>query len=300
MLYARRRPARVARAIHYPARVRPLVTLVLLVACAAPVTAQSTRQVVARGSAYVAAYEAELPSLVADERYEQRATEAGSGRTDEDARVLESELGWVRLARVGETVAVREVTFIDGQPAAGDARLRNLLERPPADPDAEIRAILAESARHNLGPDGRNFNFPTFVLVYLRADRAGQLSWRSTRRDGRAELRFTEPPRGTVVRSAAGAPVQARGRFVVDLATGRVERAEVHLREVTRVPGQRGVVCDLVVTFAEHPQLGLWLPNRMDEHYEREQGQPHGSVRIEGRATYANYRRYVATGRLIP
>jgi hypothetical protein len=292
--------AAAARAIRYPAGMRRFVTIVLVVACATPVTTQSTRQVVARASAYVAAYEAELPSLVADERYEQRAIETGSGRTEADARVLESELGWVRLARVGETVAVREVTVIDGQVAASDGRLRRLLEHPPADPDAEIRAILAESARHNLGPDGRNFNFPTFVLVYLRTDRAKQLSWRSSRRDGKTELRFTEPPRGTVVRSATGLPVQARGRFVVDPGTGRVERAEVHLRELTRVPGHRGIVCDLVVTFVEHPELAIWLPHVMDEHYEREHRQLQRSVRIEGRATYANYRRYVATGRLMP
>jgi hypothetical protein len=42
------------------------------------------------------------------------------------------------------------------------------------------------------------------------------------------------------------------------------------------------------------------IPAIRDERYEREHGQRHRGVRIEGRATYANYRRYVATGRLMP
>jgi hypothetical protein len=42
------------------------------------------------------------------------------------------------------------------------------------------------------------------------------------------------------------------------------------------------------------------IPAIRDEHYEREHRQRQRGVRIGGRATYANYRRYMATGRLMP
>lgn len=287
--------------LRHPAGVMRALTMLCALVLAQPAAAQSTREIRQLASRYVAAFEAQLIALVADERYEQRGVLTARGVTDVRSRTLESELGWTRV-RVGETIAVREVRRIDGEPAGSDPRLRSLLERPPDDPDTEIRTLLAEGARHNLGPDGRNFNFPTFALVYLRAERAGRLSWRTTRRAGGIELHFTEPDRGTVVRSAAGRPVRARGRFLIDPEAGRVERAELSLRQVPHPSSPGGgsarLTCDLTVAFAEVPALGLWLPVSMDEHYERE----HEGDRLvlKGKATYSNYRRYATGGRLLP
>lgn len=296
-------------------------------------SAESAGSLARRASEYVKGLDAALVSIVGEERYEQWSDE----RSREEARrVIRSQIGWVHLARVNDTLAVREVLNVEdasvrrpgptsssvpaeptpGAPT-GPSRLRELLTVPADQIESNVRALLDESAAHNLAPGTRNVNFPTFSLAYLRPDHVGRSRWKMEKRDGPLLiLSFEERRRPALVRSETGYPLRGRGRFWIDPATGRVERSEVRLagREpvVTAsgapIPGQgpatlegRPVMVEFHyeqhITFARDPRLDLWLPERMTDVYERSGGQTY--QRIKGEATYSGYRRFETAGRVI-
>jgi hypothetical protein len=125
-----------------------------------------TKAVLARARQYVADYDRALIAVVADEHYVQTAGSLEDQEVGEHReRVLESEFAWIHLPALLETIGVRDVLRVDGQVVADGSRLHALLEHPRQDASGEVRAILAESARHNIGALERNFNFPTFPLA---------------------------------------------------------------------------------------------------------------------------------------
>lgn len=71
---------------------------------------ENVRAVLGRVREYLTWYDRQLVTLVADERYVQRA--------DSDERVLESEFGWIAVPGVHDTIGVREVRRVDGRPVA--------------------------------------------------------------------------------------------------------------------------------------------------------------------------------------
>lgn len=305
--------------------------------------AQSAGSLARRASEYVKGLDAALVSIVGEERYQQWSDE----RSGEEARrVVRSQIGWVHLARVKDTLAVREVLDVrrpgpasssvpadpvtrsgpasssvsaDPTPGTpiGPSRLRELLTAPSDQLEADVRALLDESAAHNLAPGTRNINFPTFALAYLRPDHLGRSRWKIGDREGPLViLSFREHRRPALVRSETGNSLWGRGRFWIEPATGRVERCEVRLTGRERVvsasgapiPGQgaatlegRPVMVEFHyeqhITFAHDPRLGVWLPERMTDVYERSGGQIY--LRVKGEATYSNYRRFETGGRVV-
>jgi hypothetical protein len=306
--------------------------------------AQSAGSLARHASDYVKSLDAALVAIVGEERYEQRSEE----RSGEKARrVVRSHIGWVHLARVKDTVAVREVLEAESgtasvrrsgpasasvrrsgpasssvpadptsdTPAARPSRLRELLTAPAGRIESNVRALLDESAAHNLVPGTRNINFPTFSLAYLRPDHVDRSRWKAEKREGPLViLSFEERRRPVLVRSETGYPLWGRGRLWIDLDTGRVERSEVRLTGRERVvaaapiPGRpaegdvrRTVMVEFSyeqhVTFARDPRLDVWLPERMTDVYERSGGPDY--LRVKGEATYSGYRRFETRGRVV-
>ena len=154
-------------------------------------------------------YDRQLVALIADERYVQTGRVAdGTGAA---TRVLESEFGWVAIPPLDDTIGVREVRRVDGKPVAGAHRLRELLQRPPENPSTEVRAILAESATHNVGDMRRNINFPTFALAYLRRPRDTTRGGGSCARGITSICISRNASRSTLVRTPEGIRSPARG-----------------------------------------------------------------------------------------
>jgi hypothetical protein len=280
-------------------RLRSTAVLIAGLLIATPVAGRDdARGVLAKARDYVAWYDRQLVTLIGDERYVQtgRATGAEDGEHS-DARVLESEFGWVAIPAARDIIGVREVRRVDGWPVAGPHRLRLLLERPPADASLDVEAILAESARHNVGAVRRNINFPTFALAYLRRPREQDTRWRAARSGEHIDLQFEERDRSTLVRSADGTRTPARGRFSVDPATGRISVCELRVR-ISRGRGWRPLFYWMLVTFAPDQRLDIWVPVRMLERYYRNGATPAPGDEA-GEATYGNYRRYGTSGRLL-
>ena len=256
--------------------------------------APSARDLASRASEYVRAYDQRLVAIVGEERYEQRSRERAGGRAPDDvSQSARSRLAWVHLPRLDDTVAVREVFEIDGHAVQHSSRLEQLLKAPAAQLENVVRDLLNESAAYNLAAGSRNINFPTFPLVYLRTPNLGRSRWRSAGREGTLTvISFEERRRPTIVRSEARQNLRARGRFSIDEKTGRVERAEVRLAD-----GQQLVTFRLEVSFSPDERLGTWLPVRMEDTYERSGAGSY--LRVDGEATYSEYRRFETEGRLL-
>jgi hypothetical protein len=274
----------------------------------APSEKPSAGDLLAKCQAYLATYYRELAALVADEHYLQREIR-DDGQTVE--RRLESEFAWVALAPGAETIGVRHVRRVDGKPVAGNGRLQSLLEMPSQTIEREVRAILDESARQNLAPAfQRNINFPTFALSYLRPAVAENAKWKAHfLPNGVAELRFRESRRRSLVRSHDGQMMQAEGAFAVNPSTGRIvaygvviQQHETDLRSGPEGVHPSMITYSVAVTFAANDRLGLWVPAVMRDEvgavFKDRAGQRRAGV--TGEARYDGYRRFEATGRIIP
>jgi hypothetical protein len=269
-------------------------SLVALSASVAAGATPSKKEVLQRAAAYVDAQAKLLPQLVADERSVQMHRPRVGRSTPPRVIETRADFAWIRLEGMAEAIGVRDVREVDGKPVGGAERLEELLRRPTSASIATARALLAESARYNVGPLWRNVNLPTTALFLLHGELQPRFSWKVEAADseGQVILSFKELERPTVIRGWNNDPVFSRGRIWIDAATGAVRRTE--LRTKAREP-REGQKTDyvLVVEFAIDESLQLLLPRRLREHYETR------TEVVDGQAEYVNYRRFQTGGRLV-
>jgi len=252
--------------------------------------------VVDKARDYVAAYEHDFVGVVAEEAYRQDAKggttsdvrgfpiEARSQRRD-----LKSDVLLVRAPAGDRWQQFRDVFEVDGKPVRDRAeRLAKLFLQPSPSAQQQVEAIVAESARYNIGGINRNVNLPTLALAALEPENRPWFSFTGSRKkDSPAgptwELEYREERMGTLIRTAGDQAMPSRGRFLVESATGRVLSSEL-VAESAQLRAQ------IEVTYAAEPAIGLLVPHEMREKYVTKSGNT-----IEGRATYSNYRRYKVT-----
>ena len=248
--------------------------------------------VLARVAAYVADYERALGNVVAEEIYEQsdEGLAVQRGRKGAPARTrlkLRSEFVLVRVAG-GEWLGFRDVLEVDGEPVQGrEVRLAELFSRGlPSGP--QLRALVAESARYNIGTIDRNFNLPTLPLRVARSENRARFAFELGKREGTGsgaswQLRFRERVSPSLITTPAGVDVPLSGSLWVEPQSGRLLRAVL---EPDTQP--RGVRARIEISFELQPDLDLWVPAEMKERYETRSR----SKRIRCTATYTNYRRF--------
>ena len=284
-----------------------LTLLVVLAALgvlqAAPRTEQpSLDTVLERSAKYVSLLHAQLSSIVAEETYVQevRGNDLESS-TGTKRRTLRSDLLLLKPAALPRYVEYRDVFEVDGAAVRDrQERLTALFLEPGRTSDERLRAIVAESARHNIGGIPRNINTPMLALSFLKADLQPRFRFRHLRgtapelraglqRDAdpavfrvTAEMwgiEFRETKRPTVIRTNDGRDFLARGRFWIDPATGVVLISQLDMNN--------GAVSGTInVSYQSEPLLGFRVPVEMRERYAA------GSTVIDGTATYGRFRRF--------
>jgi len=267
-----------------------IVALTIVGASLQPIRAQQGQRdnslptLLDRLGRYVGGYERDLAAVVSEEDYLQEV-HGGAGPFG-DQRSLRSDL---LLSMAGDLgwVGFRDVFEVDGKPVRDrNDRLVDLFLKPTADSGNQVRRIIDESARLNLGWVNRTINVPTMVLQFARSAEQHRSEFKlgETRKVNSTvarEIRFQEKAQPRMIKTDDWAA--AAGRFWIEEAEGRVVQTELRFTSV------RTTVA-IVVTYELQPRLKLWLPTLMEEQYVTPL-----KPTVTGRASYKNFRQFNVT-----
>jgi hypothetical protein len=282
---------------------------VLCLVLSAPIAAQerSLDAVMVRAAVYVEDFERRLSGIVAEEDYTQqvRPDKAGLGFVSELKRDLRSDVLWLKPNGARDWLMFRDVFDVDGVPVRDRTdRLLTLFINPARSADAQVKDIIAESARYNIGSVMRTINAPLLPLLFLESknhtrftfSRAQDASPSAMTAEAPAPpghfrvstelwaIEFREREHGTMIRTTTMRDLPARGRFWIDPITGRVMMSELILEA-------RDVRGSVTVQYQDAPSLGLLVPAEMRERYDKLRDK---SI-IEGFASYSHFRPFAAT-----
>jgi hypothetical protein len=260
--------------------------------CAAAQAPDQLDAVLDKAGDYVTTYERTFVGLVAEETYRQDAR----GRSSTDSRGfaveaptqrrdLRSDLLLVRAPAGDRWIEFRDVFEVDGKPVRDRAeRLARLFLQPSASAQRQVEDIAAASARYNIGGVNRNINLPVLALTVLEPQNRAWYTFKGSRKSGGGfELEYQEERGGTLIRTTGDQAMPSRGRFTIDPATGRVLASEM-------IAENGSLRAQIDVTYTPEPAMGMLVPHEMREKYALKDGST-----IEGKATYANFRRYRVT-----
>jgi hypothetical protein len=258
--------------------------------------------VLERAAAYTSEFEERLSGIVAEEDYVQDVDAFTRFRPEFTHRELLSDLLLVRLPEAGRYVEFRDVAEVDGLPVRDRAERVTRLFLSSLRGDDQLRSIIAESARYNIGQVERNVNTPLLALLFLEknfqphftfriaAERTPSLAARGNRPADLASTSFVVPPDVWVIayeeaaappliRSPEGRAIPAHGRFWIDPADGRLLITEL-------IAGDATLEATINVSYQSEPLLGFSVPVEMRERYTAK------DVVITGTATYGHFRRF--------
>lgn len=289
----------------------PLTACIAVLALAAslraePVQPTTVDQLLASLDRYFETYRLALGALVAEERMVQRTggrdlDHANAIRALEVTREIISDVAFIDLPGGAGWLGFRDTKTVSGrvQPRTGPSLVEALKTGGASGPH-QARALLQASARHNLG-EPRTTNLPNLPLELLHQrnrQRYRILVEGPDRIKGHdaAVLLLEETRTPTLIQRPEGGDVFTEVRAWVEPATGRLWRAHVRLVDArAKAGGLRASPATVDVRFAQHPTLGLLVPDRMEEEFYA-QGRGLG----RGEARYSNYRRFTTDARLVP
>jgi hypothetical protein len=284
---------------------RPISVALLAGLIAANPAAQtpSLDDVLKRSASYVGAFRKQLSGIVAEEVYRQEI--ANTGRLTNPLlvnprRQLKSALLLIKPVGSDRYVELRDVFEVDGAPLHDrQGRLESFLRDRTASADAQIQAIIAASARYNIGRITRNVNTPLMTLQFLDAEQQSRFRFKhvdkskpvfTDERDKAANdapvfrvatemwtVEYRERAGNTIIRTPTGGRMPAHGRFWLDPATGSILISEL-------VVDGGGVIATVTVSYQSDPVMGFLVPIEMRESYVG-----HGE-RITGHAQYSKFR----------
>ena len=246
---------------------------------------------VARAAGYVAAYQRDFAFLVADEEYVQDVN--APREKFRQSRTTKGEMFLTFIEADDEWVAVHDVVEVDGAPAQNKIDVRALLAL------GAVRSVAAQvvsnNARYNIGRVGRNINQPTFALLALGARRRSNFTFsrgdvdRTQPARTLVTLKFKEGRDAAIVHTAENKPIPSRGEITIDADTGRVVRTQIEF-EVGSVKA------DLTTIYSPEERLSLLVPTLFTEKYVLKAGSHDETTTCT--ATFTNFRRFAATGRI--
>jgi len=275
-----------------------MAALLGVAAVAEPQTSAAVQPLVDRATAYVAEYARSLSSVVAEERYDQSLRTGGLAvhqpgaspmrpSAYEPRRRLLCDYVLVRVDGPNGWVGFRDVLEVDGKAVEnhGERLAARFLGSPVTTATMNQAARIArEGERFNLGGVSRAMNVPTLALMVfspLHRDRFQFTTGDERRIQGvRARaLDFQELYGPTLVRGAGGADLRASGTVWIEPETGTILRTELHTSDSQ-------LDSTITVDYRLDKALELWVPEKMQEIYKSK------SERVEGEATYRDYRRF--------
>jgi hypothetical protein len=281
----------------------PLVLSAAAVGRSSQEPAVSTRAVVRAAAAYVAEYQRQLTSVIADELYTQdivrqvpREPKAAMSRT------MRSEVFFMFAPASRNWMAIRDVVAVDGQALGDRPDLSEALQDLPA---REVASTFKSyNSRFNIGRTFRNFNEPTLALLVLDGHHRDRFSFGRHRVDRSGDtvlvtLTFAERESPTLIHDTKRGRVFSKGELVVEAGSGRIRRAVL----TAKIAELR---VELTTTYSSDDRLGMWVPTHFRERYEYgvAPNLAHDVVsrseyeHILCEAAYTNYRRFETSVRI--
>jgi hypothetical protein len=233
---------------------------------ASPVSAQKdppVADVLSAVSQYLAAYAPRISGVSLEEQYTM--LDVSGGRVGLTRRIT-SDVILLNLA--GRVVGLRDPFAVDDNSLRERTpRITTLLAKPSEAAWARAQAFAGESARYFQDELILRLNDPTLTLQFLLPEHQARVTYKV---DGRKKigsvetvvLKFQEtkakPP--AYILETPGTAI-ASGKFWVDPATGRIHRTELSMSSESES-------AHVIVDYAHHAELDLWLPSSMTGTYE--------------------------------
>ena len=289
-------------AIRRTGRLLAVALAVLAMGQAAEGPDVSLPAVVNAAAGYVAEYQRQLTSVLADETYTQNIVHQDPPDPQMPrVRHLRSEIFFMFAPADHDWMAIRDVMTLDGQALKDRPDLRTALQTlPPRDVAIRFKDY---NSRYNIGRTVRNFNEPTLSLLVLDDRHRARFTFERKRveKSGGASLvtiAFTEKKPPTLIRDKRHGPVLSRGEIVVEAGSGRVRRAQLSAKI------DDGSL-ELTTMYSPDERLGMLVPSVFRERYEH--GLPSNSSMMEAladhesvacEAKYTNFRRFATSVRI--
>ena len=258
-----------------------------------------------KAGAYVVGYEEGFSAIVAEEEYMQYLLR-DQGSMPTHSRSLRSDVLFAPVGGPLKWILFRDVYKVDGKAVRDrDARLEKIWQESPGSALEQCRVLLQESARYNLGRTQRNFNIPTIPLLFVHPENRDRFEFELKGRKKVAGkmcrvVDYREVSRPTLIRERpAGHDLFTRGRLFVHEEDGAILKTEFAFDSRAEEGRVR-----IWVTYRWVEDIGLWLPEEMNENYEstRPRNEVHiapgseyvsrDSEFINCKARYKNYRSF--------
>jgi len=275
----------------------PLAGLVLLVRPAAP-TDLSTADLVAAAAAYVAHYEEQLTSVIADETSTQNLAAYNPRRehSQSQSRRMRSEIFFMFEPLERRWMAIRDVLEVDGNPVEDRPDLKEALRTLPVEQVGTTFKML--NSRFNIGTIARNFNEPTLSLLVLDRNHRGRFRFdkKSVERQSGISvvtLEFVEKERPTLIAGMHSGAAFSKGHIVLE-ESGRVRHVVLNVKADQ-------VKVNLTTDYRPDSKLGIWVPAAFQERYEYGDIPPRLGKEfqvIQGETIYSNYRQFEVRSRI--
>ena len=193
----------------------------------------------------------------------------------------------------------RDILRIDGKPVPAAQRVPLPSPRPgsSAEATAEFKRIAAQGARFNIGDVQRDLNTPTLALWLLTPQLVSRFSFsvKGQEKVGGRTARVVEfrERAAPYLFGVEQVPTPVSGKFWIEPSTGVVLKSELLLvPNPARRLRSRAL---LNVTFDQDPNVQLWVPREMTERYDGNSG----SAFVTSISTYANYRQFGTSARIV-
>ena len=248
------------------------------------------RDVVARLDAYLQGYEERLANVVAEEAYLQWVETGSKEHRSKLSQTLRSDFALTLTPERTRWVGYRDTFEKDGVAVRDrEERLHRLLASGAV---GQAARIADQNARFNLGEwlITRNINVPTFALEVMNPRHRDRFKVRQRgveAIEGRSGwlIEFREQNRLTFVRTPEGNAQPSRIVALVDSQTGEVLRTVLTFERIK---------ASITVSYGHAPGIPVPVPVRMAESYVARTGEL-----VAGEATYANFRQFQTSARII-
>lgn len=260
-----------------------LVTALLLLATGPTAQTQSaTADLLDRAGRYVVGYESAFTILAMDQenvQWLERPVNPGTNLSrnnpgggmvaprHDSRRVLRSDYLLVQAGPGRGWVPFRDVLSLNGTEVQfSEDRLMRLFRS--GDPNAfELASQIHEQSRkQDLGNVTRTINIPVLGMMLVHPQVRERFTFKHDGDESLAgryveRLSFRETARPTLIKTTNGKDLALTGRMWIEPTTGVVVRTET-------IAADPIVRAQVTVTFRRDGELGIWVPERMEEYYK--------------------------------